>query len=266
MERDPGVEEAVRAVGGVGALARGLGISQPSVSSWRRIPAARVLDVEALTGISRAVLRPDLYAEPGSGPAGDTDEVEVARSHQYALLASLLLRAPDADALARLSRLGGDAETPLGQAHGALARAAASASAETVRREYFDLFVGVGRGEIVPYASYYLTGFLNERPLARLREDMKRLGIERVQGHPDPEDHLGTLCEIMSGFAAGCFEASPGEQGAFFARHLAPWAGRCLADMEGAESARFYRAVAAVGRVFIDIETEGFAMEARQSA
>ena len=265
MERDPGVEEAVRAVGGIGALARGLGITQPSVSSWRRIPAERVLDVEALTGISRSILRPDLYPQQ-DGSAAEPDEVELARSNEYALLASLLLRAPDAEALTRLSRLPDCGTTPLDLAHVALARAAGSASAEAVKREHFDLFVGVGRGEIVPYGSYYLTGFLNERPLARLREDMKRLGIERVQGHPDPEDHLGTLCEIMSGLAAGRFEASAGEQGAFFARHLAPWAGRLFADLEGAASAGFYRAVAAVGRVFIEIETEGFAMETRQSA
>jgi DNA-binding transcriptional regulator YdaS (Cro superfamily) len=210
MERDPGLEEAVRAMGGVGALARGLGISQPSVSSWRHVPAARVLDIEALTGVSRTVLRPDLYPEPDSS-AKAADDVEAARSIQYALLASLLLRAPDAEALARLSRLQGAPATPLGSAHMALARAAASASAEAVKREYFDLFLGVGRGEIVPYASYYLTGFLNERPLARLRGDMKHLGLERIEGNFDPEDHLGTLCEIMSGFAAGRFEAPAGE-------------------------------------------------------
>lgn len=265
MERNPGLEEAVRAMGGVGALARGLGITQPSVSSWRHIPAERVLDVEALTGLSRSVLRPDLYPQPDRSAEG-ADEVEVARSNQYALLGSLLLRAPDADALTRLSRLHGDTATPLGRAHIALAQAAASASAAAVGREYFDLFLGVGRGELVPYGSYYLTGFLNERPLARLREDMKQLGLERVDGHFDPEDHLGTLCEVMSGFAGGRFEATAGDQGKFFARHMEPWAERFFADLEGAQSARFYRAVATVGRVFIDIETEGFAMETRQSA
>jgi TorA maturation chaperone TorD len=265
MERDPGIEEAVRAMGGVGALARGLGITQPSVSSWRQIPAARVLDIEALTGVSRTVLRPDLYARPDSR-APEPDDVDAARSLEYALLASLLLRAPDAEALARLSRLHGDPATPLGRAHAALAQAAASASPEAVRREHFDLFLGVGRGEVVPYESYYLTGFLNERPLARLRQDMKQLGLRRAEGHPDPEDHLGTLCEIMSGFAAGRFEAPPGEEAGFFARHLAPWAGRLFADLEKAESARFYRPVGTLGRLFIDIETEGFAMETRRSA
>lgn len=263
MERNPGLDEAVGAMGGVDALARGLGIPQPSVSAWRHIPAERVPDVEALTGLSRSVLRPDLYPHPNRNAVG-ADEVDVARSNQYALLGSLLLRAPDADALTRLSHLHGDAATPLGRAHIALAKAAASA--EVIEREYFDLFLGVGRGELVPYGSYYLTGFLNERPLARLREDMKRLGLERVEGHCDPEDHLGTLCEVMSGFADGRFKATAGDQSKFFTLHVEPWAARFFADLEEAQSARFYRAVATVGRVFIDIETEGYAMETRRSA
>src|SRR3546814_15216223 len=95
-------------------------------------------------------------------------EIDLARSDEYALLASLLLRAPDSAILARLSRLEGT-ETPLGASHIALAEAAHSVPVETVEREYFDLFLGVGRGELLPSASYYLTGFLNERPLARLR-------------------------------------------------------------------------------------------------
>ncbi|MBA3448817.1 MAG: molecular chaperone TorD family protein, partial [Pseudaminobacter sp.] len=105
-----------------------------------------------------------------------------------------------------------------------------------------------------------------ERPLARLRGDMKRLGLERADGHFDPEDHLGTLCEIMSGFAGNRFVISAGEEKDFFARHVAPWAGRFFADLENAKAARFFRAVGALGRIFIDIEVEGFAMETRRSA
>ena len=75
-------------------------------------------------------------------------------------------------------------------------------------REYFDLFIGVGRGEILPYASYYLTGFLHERPLARLRGDLPLFGIERVDNNPEPEDNAATLCEIMAGFADGRFAAT----------------------------------------------------------
>src|SRR5947209_17297688 len=83
----------------------------------------------------------------------------------------------------------------------------------------FDLFVGLGRGELLPYASYYLTGFLNERPLSRLRSDLAILGIARAENNSEPEDHAAILCEIMSGFAGGRFAASAEEQRAFFERH-----------------------------------------------
>ncbi|WP_163264491.1 molecular chaperone TorD family protein [Chelativorans alearense] len=264
MDMVSGLEEAIRKAGGVGAFAQALGLAQPSVAAWRSIPAEHVLDVEALTGIARTVLRPDLYPETG-GFAAEIDDVDMARAQEYALLGSLLLRAPDADTLARLSGLQGT-DTPLGAAHTALSQAASAASPEALRREYFNLFEGVGRGELLPYASYYLTGFLNERPLARLREDLKHLGLERAEGHCDPEDHLGTLCEIMSGLAGGRFTASSDEERDFFGRHIAPWAGHFFADLENAQSARFYRAVGTLGRVFIDIEAEGFAMETRRSA
>jgi TorA maturation chaperone TorD len=205
------------------------------------------------------------HRAPGAGVV-DLGDLGGARADEYALLASLLLAAPDADLLTRLSNLQGDTETPLGRAHAALGKAAASVSAEAVKREYFELFIGVGRGELLPYTSYYLSGFLNERPLARLRADMMRLGLERAEGHSDPEDHLGTLCEIMSGFACNHFVIAADDEHDFFARHIAPWAGRFFADLESAKAARFYRAVGALGRIFIDIEAEGFSMETRRSA
>ena len=264
MHREAGLEEAIRALGGVSALARGLGVAQPTVSLWHRIPAERVLSVEALTSVPRTVLRPDLY-QASKESAADIDDVDRARAEEYALLASLLLTPPDAGLLERLASLRGD-DTALGQAHSALGEAAAVASADTVSREYFKLFIGVGRGELLPYASYYLTGFLNERPLARLRGDMQRLGIERTEGHAEPEDHLGSLCEMMSGFAAGRFMISAGEEQDFFERHVAPWAGRFFVDLENAAAASFYRSVGTVGRLFIEIEMEAFAMETRRSA
>jgi TorA maturation chaperone TorD len=201
----------------------------------------------------------------GAG-AADLTDIDQARADEYALLASLLLTPPDSDFLARLAFLQDSSDSPLGHAHTALGQAAASASANDVAREYSDLFIGVGRGELLPYASYYLTGFLNERPLARLRGDMMRLGIERADGHSDPEDHLGTLCEMMSGFAGRYFVVPAGEEQDFFERHVAPWAGRFFADLESAKSAKFYRTVGSVGRLFIEIETEAFAMETRRSA
>ena len=105
--RDPGLQEAIRAVGGVSELARRVGISQPSVSNWERIPAERVLSVEAATGVARAVLRPDLFN--GEASERSVDEVDASRAQEYALLSTLLSRSPDAQLLARLGRLRGDA-------------------------------------------------------------------------------------------------------------------------------------------------------------
>jgi TorA maturation chaperone TorD len=258
--RDLGLEEAIRVAGGVGALAKKLGISQPSVSNWARVPAERVLLVEAATGVSRATLRPDLYAEH-AGTAGDVEEVDAARAQEYALISVLLARAPDAPLLQRLATLRGDA-SPLGLAHTALAEAAERASAERVEREYFDLFIGLGRGELLPYGSYYLSGFLHERPLARLRAHLDKLGIERAEGQAEPEDHAAILCEIMTGLASRRFPAPAGSDREMFEQHLAPWIGRFFADLEQAEAADFYRRVGALGRVFVQIETEAFALAA----
>jgi len=253
--RDPGLSEAIQAVGGVSELARRIGISQPSVSNWDKVPAERVLAVEAATGIARVRLRPDLYREA----TPHIDEIDLARSREYALLSALLARAPDADLLARLARLGGDA-SPLGVAHVALAEAAANAGITKVEREYFNLFIGLGRGELLPYGSYYLTGFLNERPLARLRDDLAAIGVERIEGNYEPEDHAATLCEIMSGLAGGILPASEGAERRLFEKHMAPWIGRFFADLERAEAANFYRHVGTVGRLFVEIETEAFAL------
>ncbi len=254
--RDPGLDQAIRAVGGVGALARKIGISQPSLSNWSRVPAERVLSVEGVTGIDRAVLRPDLYGAPD---AGAVDEVDAARAHEYALLSRLLRRVPDADLLARLATLRGD-PSPLGIAHAALGEAAAAANVERIEREFFDLFIGIGRGELLPYGSYYLTGFLNERPLARLRDDLARLGIERVEGEAEPEDHAAVLCEIMAGLVGGRFDAPAGADRELFEKHLSPWIGRFFADLEHAHAADFYRRVGTVGRLVVEIESEAFAL------
>src|SRR3954467_6186673 len=254
--RHPGLSEAIQAVGGVSELARRIGISQPSVSNWDKVPAERVLAVEAATGIARVRLRPDLYREHKTS---QVDEVDLARSREYALLSALLARAPGAELLARLARLGGDA-SPLGVAHVALAEAAANADVTKVEREYFNLFIGLGRGELLPYASYYLTGFLNERPLARLRDDLAAIGVERIEGNYEPEDHAATLCEIMARFAGGRFPAPEGAERRLFEKHMVPWMSRFFAGLERAEAADFYRNVGTLGRVFMDIEAEAFAL------
>jgi len=190
---------------------------------------------------------------------GDLDEVELARSQEYALLSSLLARAPDQALLERLAGLRGDA-SPLGLAHAAVAEAASGIRAAQVDREYFNLFIGLGRGELLPYGSYYLTGFLHERPLARLREDLGRLGIERATGQAEPEDHAAILCEVMAGLVSRRFPGGPGVDRELFEKHLLPWIGRFFIDLERAETADFYRRIGTLGRVFMNIETEAFAL------
>lgn len=189
------------------------------------------------------------------------DDVDLARAQEYALLSLLLARAPDAALVQRLAQLRGDA-TPLGLAHAALSEAASRTDVARIEREYFDLFIGLGRGELLPYGSYYLTGFLHERPLARLRANLATLGIERSQGIPEPEDHAAILLEIMSGLVSGRFAVPAGSDRDFFAQHVAPWIGQFFGDLEGAEGADFYRRVGALGRLFVDIEKEAFALPA----
>ena len=258
--RDPGLSEAVRAAGGISGLARQIGISQPSISNWKRVPAERVLTVEAATGVDRKTLRPDLYGETAR-MSGDIDETDAARAQEYALLSMLLTRAPDASLLKKLAMLRAD-PSPLGLAHAGLAQAAAETTAERVEREFFDLFIGLGRGELLPYGSYYLTGFLHERPLARLRQDLVELGVERAEGVAEPEDHAAILCEVMAGLINRKFPAAQNADRDLFEKHLRPWIGRFFSDLEQAEGATFYRRVGRLGRAFVDIETEAFALPA----
>ncbi|MGL4495932.1 MAG: Cro/CI family transcriptional regulator [Beijerinckiaceae bacterium] len=251
--RDQGLREAIEKVGGVSALARAIGVAQPSVSNWDRVPAERVAAVEAATGVSREILRPDLFETDGH-----VDDVDRARAQEYRLIASLFAHAPDRDMLRRLAQLTGDA-SPLGMTHIALAEAVARAEAETLQREFFHLFIGVGRGEYLPFASWYMTGFLHDRPLARVREDFARFGIALNDDLRDPEDHIAILCDAMAGLCDGSL-AERDQAKAFFEAHLKPWAARFFADVENAANAPFYSVAARVARQFIEIETEAFGL------
>jgi TorA maturation chaperone TorD len=190
------------------------------------------------------------------------DEIDRARAREYALLATLLSRSPDAQLISGLAALQGDAG-PIGLAHATLAEVARRVNEDSVKREYFDLFAGLGREEVLlPYASHYLAGSLYGRPLARLRETFQQLGIERAAGHSEPEDHIAILCEIMAGLVSGDIAGPQGADRAFFEMHLAPWVRRFFVDLERAKPAGFYACVGALGRSFVDVETEAFALPA----
>ena len=186
-------------------------------------------------------------------------EEDRLRVEVYDLLAALLADPPSKERLRALGRLVGDT-TPFGTAVDTLAKLARATSAATVEREYNDLFIGIGRGELLPFASYYLTGFLNEKPLATLRKDMADLSIARAPNVYEPEDNIASLMEMMAGLIDGRFgaPASLEKQREFFNRHIAPWAGHFYSDLEKARGSVFFLPVGTLGRIFIDIEREAF--------
>jgi TorA maturation chaperone TorD len=183
----------------------------------------------------------------------DLPEEDRWRAETYALLARLLAAPPDRALLDRLAAIPGEPapdDPPLARAWKRLAQTARRAEPNGVAGEYQALFIGPTRGEIMPYGSFYLTGFLMEKPLAALRAELAELGIARRESVREPEDHAAALCEAMSLLIGAGGERQAG----FFRRHLSPWLGRFFEDLKAAESARFYRAVGGIGSAFFEVE------------
>lgn len=195
-------------------------------------------------------------------PEGPSEEDRL-RADLYNYLGLVLARPMDRMILDQTAGLAGDS-TPLGRAIAVLAEKAAVADLEDVRREYEALFIGLGRGELVPYASFYLTGFLNEKPLATLRRDFAAMGLTRAEGVFEPEDGIASIMEAMGAMIVGRFgtTADGGRQREFWSRHVGPWATHFFTDLEGAKSGDLYAAVGAVGRCFMEIEREAFRLAA----
>jgi TorA maturation chaperone TorD len=181
------------------------------------------------------------------------------RADLYNFLGVLLAAPPDEMMLAQTAGLQGD-DSDLGQAITTLAKMAKVTKPKSVESEYNRLFIGLGRGELLPYASYYLTGFLNEKPLALLRQDMTARGLARSETVFEPEDNIASLMEMMGAMIVGRFgaPASLASQKTFYNKHIAPWAAHFFSDLEGAKNSVFYAPVGIVGRAFMEIETEAF--------
>ncbi|MGR3565402.1 MAG: TorD/DmsD family molecular chaperone [Heliomarina sp.] len=190
-------------------------------------------------------------------------EEDRMRADLYDFLGLLLARPPSQTVLTRTAALSGD-DTALGQSISGLARVAHVTKPAAAEREFNALFIGLGRGELLPYASYYLTGFLNEKPLAQLRSDMAARGITRAPNVYEPEDNIASLMEMMGGMIAGRFGQPAGlaTQQEFWNRHIGPWAAHFFADLEAAKNSVFYASVGAIGRNYMEIEKEGFRMAA----
>ena len=183
-----------------------------------------------------------------------TDEDSV-RANAYGLLGALLARPPRQEIFDLLASIDPPSDEGLGSAWRDLKHAAERAEVESVDDEYHDLFVGIGRGELIPYGSWYRTGFVMDKPLAVLRSDLAALGFERRDDVKEPEDHAAALLETMALIAAAP-EHGLDVQRRFFDRHVAPWMGTFFADLQAADSARFYRAVGQLGKQFMAFEMQ----------
>lgn len=186
-------------------------------------------------------------------------EEDRLRADLYNFLGLILARPADDMLIAQSAGLSGD-DSPLGEAITTLAKVAKLSKPRAVESEFNKLFIGLGRGELLPYASYYLTGFLNEKPLATLRQEMAAQGMARAENVFEPEDNIASLMEMMGALIVGRFgtPADLERQKTFFNKHIAPWAGHFFADLEGAKNSVFYAPVGTVGRTFMEIETEAF--------
>ena len=185
-------------------------------------------------------------------------DMDRARADLYNFLGTLLAGPPDEMLLAQTASLSGD-ETELGQAIGTLAKVTKPKAAES---EFNKLFIGLGRGELLPFASYYLTGFLNEKPLALLRQDMAAKGMQRSETVFEPEDSIASMMEMMAAMIVGRFgtPADVAAQKQFFNKHIGPWAGHFFTDLEEAKTSVFYSPVGTVGKIFMAVEAEAFRM------
>ncbi|MBO6884423.1 MAG: molecular chaperone TorD family protein [Marivita sp.] len=186
-------------------------------------------------------------------------EEDRLRADLYNYLGLILSAPPDELLLAQTAGLTGD-DTDLGQAITRLADCARTTTPQQAEREFNKLFIGLGRGELLPYASFYLTGFLHEKPLAVLRSDLSARRIERAPNVYEPEDNIATLMEVMGGLIVGRFStpSTIEDQKLFYNRHIAPWASHFYADLETAKTAMLYSAVGSVGKAFMQIEREAF--------
>lgn len=204
-----------------------------------------------------------LTSEMDAPVAGAVSEEDRMRAAIYALLSRLLGKPMDSETIAFVRGLSGD-DSDLGRAVSSLAALAQRTTQVVAEEEFSTLFYGFGAGgELAPYGSQYLTGFVYEKPLADLRRDLEELGIGRVDEMKEPEDHIAFICEVMHGLITGAFGAPVGldRQHKFFQRHLAPWAGRFFADLEKAKSAVVYMPVGTIGRLFMEIERDSFGFE-----
>ncbi|MBL4815029.1 MAG: molecular chaperone TorD family protein [Shewanella sp.] len=187
----------------------------------------------------------------------EVSENDQLRADIYQLLAALLRSQPSAELLQFLANLELDVDDPseMTKAWSALKLAANQFSSEQLEEEYFNIFYGVGSGEIMPYASWFMTGSLMDKPLAMLRQDLIQLGFEREENVKEPEDHVAALCEVMGVLL---LEAPGYRQLGFYQRHISSWIERFCTSLAATPSAAFYATVAQLAKSFFETEANEF--------
>ena len=201
---------------------------------------------------------------PETLPSSALDE-ETARSELYGLLALMYYAPPATELIAKLRLAVTEAPAAgafLEEPWRALVGLSREMTDVAIQDEYNALFGGVGKPEVYLYASHFLSGFLNEKPLARLRTELGQLGLARGDGMLDTEDHIAYLCEVMRYLIAGddVAVANLTRQRAFFTTYLQPWVLALCDDLQQHPKARFYAALAELTRAFMAVETQGFDM------
>ena len=219
------------------------------------------MTVQAQVQFSREPLQ-QLAAEATSPIHVIPEEDQQYRASAYGLIAALLRASPDQallDYVSNLTAVGKDDDDDLLLAMSSLGLSAKTFTPDAIDDEFHDLFIGLGKGEIVPYGSWYLTGFMMEKPLSDLRDDLARLGYERSDSVSEPEDHVAALCEVISMMIGEGTELSI--QRKFYQSHMASWLERFFEDLSDAKSSVFYKAVGRFGSAFMSFEKQYFSMQ-----
>jgi len=191
------------------------------------------------------------------------DQAQGMRASVYELLGRLLAAEPNQEVLDVLRSIEGvdPGEGDIAMGWELMKQSAVKTELANAQAEYQDLFIGVGRGELVPFGSWYVTGFLMEKPLASLRVDLSELGIERQEGVKESEDHIAALCDAMAIIIRSKAEVSFGQQRAFYNEHIEPWVAQFFKDLQSAKAAHFYRSIGFFGARFFEFESELLAMQ-----
>jgi TorA maturation chaperone TorD len=190
---------------------------------------------------------------------------EQARADVYALLSNLFYWPPSKELLSTIACskaiCNDDHISGFCEAWCALQQAAANADAETVKEEFDTAFIGTGRQPVMLYGSFYLAGFLNEKPLAQLRDELTQMGLGRSGNSHETEDHISALCDVMRFLIVGDQDTPPAAleaQRDFFLRHIKSWNTQLCDAVDNAKDTHFYKHVARFAREFFDLENDSF--------